>query len=250
MKAFLNFKNDSSLAMTRNGVTFNFVPVTMEKGSKGVFPGIDAKSFDLEKFITFQCKNIETANDTVMRTNAFNTFIVECLNEVTMAIWKDCVASTEVEYKPSKTGKKPEINVSDETYATYVKAFTDSLEDYFSLVTKAREKNSVYYKKLAADLAKSYSKETDKEKKAILLAQAREAQKTAKTLEEQENKALDNALLDILGDDVLNDSTDSTTPAESKPEETKSEVPVGNKVADAIKEAIEKQQTESKQSTK
>lgn len=236
MKAFLNFKDTTS--MTRNGVTFSFTPIEMEKGSKGIFPGLDGKTFDLDKFKTFRAKNVEVANDSVLKDSSFNMFVVDAFNDIAMAIWKDCVASTEVEYKPTKGKEKPTIEVDAETYSTYVKAFNDSMEDYFGLVSKAREKNSVYYKKLAADLAKSYSKETDKEKKAVLLNQAREAQRTAKTLEEQENKALDNALLDILGDDVLSSDT------ESKPEETKGEAtkPIESKVADAIKEAIEKNQ--------
>lgn len=196
MKAFLNFKGN--LPIVRNGVKFELIPLSMEKGSKGVYPGIDSKSFELEKFISFKAKNIETSKDATLRMMSFNSFVVDAINDVCMATWKETVKATEKEYDAKDKASKPTIEVNEDTFNAYVKSFTESLNGFFNGETKQRERNSSYYAKEASELAKAYSKETDKEKKAKLRLLAAEAQKMSKTLREQEEKAMDDVLKDIL----------------------------------------------------
>lgn len=198
MKSFLNFTGN--LTIERNDVSIVLTPITLEKGSKGQYPGLNAKDFDLEVFQTWQCKSKETAEDDALRSNSFNQKIVELFNElVFLPAWKTVVDSTTKEYEPSKKEKKPTIEVDDETRKAFEKAFIDSVTDYFNLVTRQREKDSVYYRKEAERIAKLCSKEEDKVKKAELKLQARQALDLSKKLEESEKAQQESLFDEIFG---------------------------------------------------
>lgn len=208
MKSFLNFTG--SLSIERNDVSINLVPVTLEKGSKGVYPGLSLKDFDIEVFQTWQCKNKETANDDSLRINSFNTKLVELFNElVFLPAWKSVVDSTTKEYEPSKKEKKPDITVDDETRQAFEKAFTDSVTDFFNLVTRSKEKDSVYYRNEAMRLAKLASKEENKEAKAKLKLEGKQALELSKKLEEQEKAQADSIFDEIFGEDDNKDNKDN-----------------------------------------
>lgn len=207
MKSFLNFTGN--LTIERNETKLTLVPITLEKGSKGVYPGLDAKAFDLEEFIDWQCKNLETATDDSLRANSFNNKVIELFNElVFLPAWKGVVDSTTIEYDPEKLEKdakgkkiKPEVKVTDEQRKAFEKAFVDSVTDFFNLVTRQKEKDSTYYRKEAERIGRLMMKEENKEKKAALKVEARNALAMSKQLEELEKQQSDNLFDEIFGDD-------------------------------------------------
>lgn len=207
MKSFLNFTGN--LTIERNEEKLVLVPITLEKGSKGQYPGLNSKEFDLDRFIVWQCKNIDTSNDEALKANSFNNKVIDLFNElVFLPAWKGVVDSTTIEYDPEKLPKgtdgkkiKPNVVVDDKTREAFEKAFIDSVTDYFNGVTRSREKDSVYYRKEAERLAKLCAKETKPELKAELKLQAKAALQQSKQLEEQEKAQQENLFDEIFGDD-------------------------------------------------
>lgn len=209
-----------NMSMERNGVTLNFVPMELERGT-GKYPGIkfhgeekdkDGKvikpeyALNLEQLESVLTKE-SVQKDAALKRTSFISFVLNAVNDLSKITWRSLVAE-----KPAET-----VLTADQwktLNAEFIEAFNRALDGD----RKEREKDSSFYRRLANKHMTAAKAEKDAAKRLELVKEAKSALAIAKQKEDEEMAAVLKAaeglegfedLMEASSDDVDADDTDA-----------------------------------------